>query len=385
MTNKPCLFACFSVKRRSISGCFGVLLFGVLLVTSSCETNQNDLDNWDRSAMLSHWSNEIIVPAWNQFANTSLEAVHAADTFALRLDSTHFEILRSKYKTAYGSWQKISLFEIGPGEQLNIRLRCNTYPTDTTIVKGSSETFMSNNPPNLLLPSTFTQQGFPALDYLLFAKGSIKKQLEYYSIHPEVVGYIQMLFSNIALLGNEVYTDWTSGYKTIFVQADGSSATASVNKMANDFIFHYEKELRAGKVGIPAGIFSVNTLPQNVESIYHPEFSNELFQVSFNAHVNFFNGYSFDGLSQGPSFSEYLDHLAATEDTIPLSDAVNQQFDETQTALNTISESFKATVENDVFALLALYDELQRNTIRIKTEVMQVLNVKIDYVDADGD
>jgi hypothetical protein len=90
-------------------------------------------------------------------------------------------------------------------------------------------------------------------------------------------------------------------------------------------------------------------------------------------------------LSQGPSFSEYLDHLAATEDTIPLSDAVNQQFDETQTALNTISESFKATVENDVFALLALYDELQRNTIRIKTEVMQVLNVKIDYVDADGD
>ena len=67
--------------------------------------------------------------------------------------------------------------------------------------------------------------------------------------------------------------------------------------MANDFIFHYEKELRAGKVGIPAGIFSVNTLPQNVESVYHPEFSNELFQVSFNAHVNFFNGNSFDGLS----------------------------------------------------------------------------------------
>ena len=110
MTNKPCLLACFFVKRRSMGWCFGVLLFGVLLVTSSCETNQNDIDNWDRSAMLSHWSNEIIVPAWYQFANTSLEAAHAADTFALRLDSTHFEILRSKYQTACGSWQKVSLF-----------------------------------------------------------------------------------------------------------------------------------------------------------------------------------------------------------------------------------------------------------------------------------
>ena len=377
MTNKSCLLSYAWV---------GALLIGVLFLTSSCETNQGSTDTWNRSVMLSHWADEIILPSWHEFKVASSEAANAADTFTLKLDSTTFEVLQSKYRSAYRSWQTVSLFEIGPGEQRNIRLRCNTYPTDTAIVKSSSETFMVNNPPNLLLPSTFTQQGFPALDYLLFAKGSVKKQLEYYSLHPEVVGYIQLLFSNIALLGNEVYTDWTSGgYKTTFVQADGSSATASVNKMANDFIFHYEKELRAGKVGIPAGIFSVNTLPQNVESVYHPEFSNELFQVSFNAHVNFFNGNSFDGLSQGPSFSEYLDHLAAIEDTIPLSDAVNQQFDETQSALNTISESFKATVENDVFAMLALYDELQRNTIRIKTEVMQVLNVKIDYVDADGD
>jgi hypothetical protein len=194
-----------------------------------------------------------------------------------------------------------------------------------------------------------------------------------------------MLFSNISLLGNEVYMDWTSGYKTIFVEANGSSASASVNKMSNDFIFHYEKELRAGKVGIPAGIFSNNVLPQNIESVYNPELSKELFQISFDTHVNFFNGKSFDGLSEGPSFSEYLDHLGATEDGTPLSDAVNQQFNESRTALHAITENFKATVENDVFSMLALYDELQRNTIRIKTEVMQVLNVKIDYVDADGD
>ena len=376
MTNKPFLLSYYWT---------GALLLGALLFTSSCETNEGNTDTWNRSVMLSHWADEIILPSWNEFNINSSEAAHAADTFALKLDSTAFEILRSKYQSAYSSWQKVSLFEIGPGEQRNIRLRCNTYPTDTAVVKGSAESFMVNSPPNLLLPSTFIQQGFPALDYLLFAKGSIKKQLEYYNFHPEVVGYIQLLFSNIAALGSDVYNDWTSGYKATFIEADGSSATASVNKMANDFIFHYEKELRAGKVGIPAGIWSPSILPQNLESVYNPEFSKELFQVSFNAHVNFFNGKSFDGLGEGPSFSGYLDHLAAMEDDMLLSDAVNQQFNESQSALNTITESFKATVENDVFTMLALYDELQRNTIRIKTNVMQILNVKIDYVDADGD
>jgi predicted lipoprotein len=376
MTNKPFLLNFYWT---------GALLLGALFFTSSCGTDERGNDTWNRSSMLIHWADEIIVPSWNEFALSSIEASHAADSFALFLDSANFESLRSKYESAYRSWQKVSLFEIGPGEQRNIRVRCNTYPADTLTIRVLSESFDFNNPPNFLLPSTFTQQGFPALDYLLFAKGSTNEQLEYFHTHPEVVGYIQMLFSNISLLGNEVYMDWTSGYKTIFVEANGSSASASVNKMSNDFIFHYEKELRAGKVGIPAGIFSNNVLPQNIESVYNPELSKELFQISFDTHVNFFNGKSFDGLSEGPSFSEYLDHLGATEDGTPLSDAVNQQFNESRTALHAITENFKATVENDVFSMLALYDELQRNTIRIKTEVMQVLNVKIDYVDADGD
>ena len=126
--------------------------------------------------MLLHWADEIIMPSWTEFYVDSEEAANAADTFALNLDSATFEVLRSKYQTAHSSWQKVSLFEIGPGEQRNIRL-CNTYPTDTLIVKGSSESYDSNNPPNLTLPSTFTQQGFPALDYLLLLKEVLKINL----------------------------------------------------------------------------------------------------------------------------------------------------------------------------------------------------------------
>tara|TARA_B100000900_G_scaffold378246_1_gene362259 strand:+ start:11344 stop:12351 length:1008 start_codon:yes stop_codon:yes gene_type:complete len=335
--------------------------------------------------MLQHWADDIIIPAWNNFSVASTEAVLAADTFSLKLDASSLETLRFKYQVAYRSWQKVSLFEIGPGEQRNIRLRCNTYPTDTSEIKINVNQLHLGNEPNLLLPSTFTQQGFPALDYLLYSKGSVADQLNYLSTQPGAVTYMKFLFSSINNLANEVYTEWSTDYRTTFLEGNGSSASASVNKMANDFIFHYEKELRAGKVGIPAGIFSSNTLPHSIESLFNPGFSKELFQTSFDAHVAFFNGTSYDGLSDGPSFSKYLDHLGATENGQPLSDAVNQQFEASQTALNGVTESFKATVETDNFTMLGLYDELQRNTIRIKTDVMQILNVKIDYVDADGD
>jgi hypothetical protein len=35
--------------------------------------------------------------------------------------------------------------------------------------------------------------------------------------------------------------------------------------------------------------------------------------------------------------------------------------------------------------MLSLYDDLQVNTINMKTDMLQAFNVKVDYVDADGD
>ncbi|MEC8457911.1 MAG: imelysin family protein [Bacteroidota bacterium] len=372
-------------KSYMLSRCTGALLLGALFFYSSCERQNDNVDTWDRSAMLIHWADDIIMPAWNDFAVISADAAEASDTFALNLDSISLYFLRQKYESAYVSWQKVSLFDIGPGEYNSIRLRCNTYPTDTGAVKNAIANLATGSSPNFQLPSTFIQQGFPALDYLLFNNVSIENQLRYYSENPFVVDYIQLLFHSIAQLGSDVRDEWNGDYRSIFIEADGSSASASVNKMANDFIYHYEKELRAGKVGIPAGIFSSNILVGNLESYYNPDLTRELFQISFDAHVDFFNGIGFNKLSQGPSFATYLDHLDALEDGTPLSDMVNQQFDASQAALDNFTSTFKETTENNVFTMLALYDELQRNTIRIKTDVMQVLNVKIDYVDADGD
>ena len=59
---------------------------------------------------------------------------------------------------------------------------------------------------------------------------------------------------------NEVIDSWTS-YRDVFVSSTENTATSSINKLTNDFIYYYEK-VRANKIGIPAG-FSNDVLPDD--------------------------------------------------------------------------------------------------------------------------
>ena len=57
------------------------------------------------------------------------------------------------------------MFEIGRAEELALRKHTNIYPTNREEILSNimSETY------NLTLPSTFDQQGFPAIEFLIYA------------------------------------------------------------------------------------------------------------------------------------------------------------------------------------------------------------------------
>ena len=63
--------------------------------------------------------------------------------------------------------------------------------------------------------------------------------------------------------------------------------------LINDYIYYYEKGLRANKIGIPAGRFSSTPLPDRVEAYYGRVYSRALAIEAANAVDNFFNGRSF--------------------------------------------------------------------------------------------
>lgn len=361
-------------------------LFLLLLVCNlfACGEDENPQpkDSFDRQAMLTHWADQIIIPAYTAFAEKTTLLEGATQTFVSDPTEQHLLSLRAAWENAYLGWQKVAMFEIGKAEEILLTNNLNIYPTDVTAL---TENINSGNY-NLELPSTNDQQGFPALDYLLYGLGSTPAEVaNTYASNQSYGAYLQAVATRINALTQAVLNDWTSSYRDAFIANNGNSATASVDRFVNDYIFYYEKHLRAGKVGIPAGVFSGAPLENTVEAYYRRDFSKTLLLASFDAVQDFFNGKSYAGTSTGPSLAAYLTDLDAVKNGVPLAEAINEQFNQTRTQVALLADDFTQQIATDNTVMLATYDQLQVNVINLKVDMLQKLNINVDYVDADGD
>ncbi len=368
---------------------FGIFLALVAATITACSSDSDGPeetdDAFDRGAMLANWADNIIVPAYTSFNSKVVEMEAATSSFTATPTVENLQALRAVWKEAYVSFQNVSMFEIGKAEEVRFRNRLNVYPTNVSQI----EDFIATGNYDFALPSTIDKQGFPALDYMLNGLAETDAEIVvFYTSNPNAEGYknyLTTLSQTIKSLSNEVLTSWTSGYRDAFVANTSSSASGAVDKLTNDYIFYFEKALRAGKVGIPAGVFSNGTLPQNVEAFYKKDISKELLLEAINASVNFFNGKSFNGNSNGASFKTYLDYLNTIKNGENLSALINNQFTVAKNKANELNANFVEQIETDNSKMLATYDELQRIVVLLKVDMIQALDVTIDYVDADGD
>ena len=342
------------------------LTFLILLLTglASCGTEPDGpaaaTETFDREAMLAHWADDVIVPALRDFAESARHLRAAAQSYAAAPAAEQLPALREAYVDAYVQWQSTSPFMTGPGEELRLRDQVNIYPTDT-------DRLLAGDTGNLELPSNVNVQGLPAIDFLLFGTDD----------PADHAAEIARLADRLATLSDEALARWTGGYRDTYVRNSGNSATASVDRTVNDFIYWYEKHLRAGKVGIPAGVFSSAPMTALTEARYHGELSKRLFLEGLATAEAFF--------TTDPGLKDYLDALGVERDGQLLSERIAANFGAARTAAAGMDDSFAAQVETDNTAMLQLYDALQANTILLKVDMLQALGINVDYVDADGD
>jgi hypothetical protein len=223
------------------------------------------------------------------------------------------------------------------------------------------------------------------LDYLLFGLGNDTETLTLYQNEAAYRDYLGELIDRLQTLGQEVLDDWNNGYRDQFVANSCSDANSSVNKLVNDFMFYYEKSLRAGKVGIPAGVFSGSPLPEKVEGLHSRVYSKDLLEAALQTSIDFFNGNHTDGTDSGESLKSYLDFLNTITNGENLSTLINNQFQDAEVQITTLDDDLYQEVEMNNSSMLMTYDELQKNVVLLKVDMFQALNIKVDFVDADGD
>lgn len=340
-------------------------------------------DDFDRSAMLEHWVDGFIIPGYRTYSLAIDSLKSKSSSFVSNPSISTLNNLRNSYRFAYNAWQEVSMFEIGKAEEISLRNFTNIYPTNTEEILNN----ISSASYNLELPSTISQQGFPAIEYLIYGIVVTDQEVvDLYNNDDRFKDYLIDLTDRLSTLTNLVYTDWTSGYRETFIADGGSSASSSVNRMVNDYLFYYERFLRAGKIAIPAGVFSGSPLSMHVEAKFTTPLpiNKSLYLTAFSSFQNFFSGDS-KYIGSGPSLGAYLDYISNLTDGADVRGAIDNAIDNVNTVSTTLNNDLQKQVTEDNSKMLATYDALQAITRLLKVDMLSALNISVDYVDADGD
>ncbi|WP_140487174.1 imelysin family protein [Flavobacterium sp. GSA192] len=366
-----------------------ILIFGFIALIIACSSNDSDnsnSDNYNRTALLTNWADNIIVPGYVNYQAKVQLLVTATATFVTTPTEVNLQTVRTSWLEAYKGYQYIAMYNLGKAEEINLNVASNTYPTNVTGIESN----ISSGSYDLSLLSQLDKQGFPALDYLINGLGANDASIVgFYTTNANAVKYKQYLTALAARLKTNVdviVNDWNSGFRNSYVANNGTSVSSSVNKTANLFVKNLEKDIRTGKLGIPAGVFSGGVkYPEKVEAYYKNDVSKELLNVAIQASQDFFNGKHFSHTTTGEGLKSYLDHLNAVKNGTKLSDVINNQFTAIYAASNVLNSSFSQQINADNSKMIGTYDALQQNVIYAKLDMMQALKITIDYVDSDGD
>lgn len=353
--------------------------------TNSNTNNSPTPTSFDREAMLVFWADSIIIPAQQKFQTDLFSLSNSISDFSTNSSQVSLDLVRENWFNAYKSWQHIEMFNIGKAEEINFGVRMNVYPVDTERVEAnilSSDSDIEN-------PNDYAAQGFPAIDYLLHGIGTNDSEIleKYTSENSKYLAYLLILSNKMTELTDSVISDWNNSYRDNFVASIDNTATSSINKLTNDFIYYYEKGFRANKIGIPAGVFSGGTLLDRVEAYYRRDISKILAIEAINSVSDFFNGISFNGNASltGISFKDYIEFLETIKNDTPLGQLIIDQFESAKTSINNLNDDFTIQLENNKLDMLITYDVIQVAVVLLKVDMLQALNINVDYIDADGD
>jgi predicted lipoprotein len=179
-----------------------LLLFFCFFALISCGDDDSSTgDTYDRSSMLSNWSDNIIIPAHSDLQSMLTDLKNSNETFTNDVSQSNLDVLRDKYLSAYKTWQHVMMFSsLGKAQELDLYNKLNRYPTNAS----SIDLNISSNTTDLTSVSD-TEQGFPAIDYMLFGIESNDADILNKYADPNYPAYLTALVQKIIELNDAVF------------------------------------------------------------------------------------------------------------------------------------------------------------------------------------
>lgn len=356
---------------RFISTLCIVSLFVLAFSCKKKKRNPEDGVNFQKSEMLTHTANQIVLPGFLNLKNAVDQLNTSWSAFKTNLDDASLLEVRTKWQTAVLKFHRVKIYEFGPSSNVGLRAALGTFPTDTNKIAANS----TDGNVNLALSANLDAIGFPALEYIFF-RNNAKNQLVSSN---EMQVYVDKVILKLTNEVNTVYSNWNSSYASTFAASTGTESTSGFSLLINEFNKEYELAKNA-KLGIPIGKQSLG-IPQSnyIESPY-AKISLLILKENVLTLRDLFQGKGNNGV-ENVGFDDYLNALEKTA----LVSTINTGFFAIESDLNNLSQDLVAEIQNNPSQLDALYTKMQNLVVNLKTDMTSAFGVLITYQDNDGD
>lgn len=378
-----------------------ILLVVVLFSACVVENDATKTDDFNREFVLDNWVNNLIIPAYADFKVKMEDLKTTSNAFIENPNTTTQLALQISLFQTQKVWQHVAMFEL----QGTTRVFMNTYPIDketsTFPVNNSNEderTLQTNlddsvdfiNELDFTLSGTVDEQGFPVIDFLVNQENTLTNFTNV-STSENYKAYLAKVITRMVDLTDTSITYWATNTNNIIAN-DGSNATASFDKMINDYLNYVEQGFRENKIATPSGerVGGIGN-SEAVEAYHSSENSKIYFNEAYTAVKNFYYGISYDGTKDGEGIYEYLEYLNAevydsdVNADVKVVDYIESSFTTIQETVDILNDDFALQVEEDNDKMTDTFDVIQEYVRLMKVDVFQIINVKIDFVDSDGD
>lgn len=359
----------------------------LLVILSACTNSgvDNSGSDFDRPAMVANYGNNLILPSYEQLKTSVDDLNTAAEAFSNEPTTSTLSDLQDRLKAARLAWQDASMFQFGPAESNVLRAALNTFPADTDQINSN----IDSGTYNLGTLENRAAAGFPALGYLLHGLGDSDEQvLLQYTTEQNASARMAYLQDNVDYIKENTdatLNTWLSGggnYIETFLSEEnaGTDVGSSLGMMVNALVLHYERFMRDGKIGIPAGVRSAGVPRPEATEAFYGGYSLELAIANLQAVKRVYLG---TGLNTGDGlgFEENLVSLDASG----LSEDIVTDIDQAIAALQNLNDPLSGQIENNNDPVLTAFQELQDVVVLLKADMASVLGVTITFQDNDGD
>lgn len=365
-----------------------VAILATAIGLASCDSggdNGGVPNGFDRRAMLENFGANLILPAYVALQARVDALSEAADQFVADPNTASLGILRDRLKDAWMAWQNANLFQFGPAEAAVMRPALNTFPANVNQIEAN----VASGDYVLGSLANRAAAGFPTLDYLLHGVGTTAEEIVgKYTTDASATGRITYLADNVAFIKSttdQVVDAWDQSggnFLAEFLSAarGGTDVGSSLGELINALILHYERFVRDGKIGIPAGVRSAGVPRPTATEAFYSGYSLELAVANVVAIRRLFRGTGLNGAS-GIGLDDNLRALDAAD----LANEIDAALGEAIAGLQSLDDPLSMQIETDVEAVTAVFVSMQRAVVLLKADMTSVLGVTVTFQDNDGD